>query len=312
MNDISSNVTSENLDILRDKDAALRAIYDGQLGEMAGEAVYRMYDSGILTVESIRDMAFPRFDSAISSAKYAVHFSRWLEKYNFSGYVTDEILGMFDGFEYLPEAKKIACFINPYSDEAYEKFSQKVTNPVAVIANSFVGVCEEVSYGRAGYCILPIANSDNGMLTGFYKMMDKYDLKIMYTCDVTREESGEESRTQMALLRRGISKKLCDTGEGEFIEISAGFGGSSIGYGTAQLGEMMTAMEATGAEIKRVSSVPISYTDDKFLYNILLNIGRKKSECAHNILEALLLFLEFTVPDYSVIGLYGHISMVEI
>ena len=306
MNDLTADVSSDNLAALKSRNGALGDIIDGVLSEMAGEAVFRMHSAGALTVESIRDMAFPRFDSMIMSAKYCVHFSRWLDRFNFSGYAADEILGMSDGFEYLPEAKKIAYFINPYSDEAYEKFSQKVPDSTSVVASSFSGVCEEVSYGRAGYCILPVANSENGMLSGFYKMMDKYDLKIMYTCDVVREESDEDSRTQMALLRRGISKKLSDNGEGEFLEITASFGyGSSAG--APSLGEALSAMEAAGAEIKRVNSVPLSYTDDKFSYNIVLNIGSRKRECAHNILEALMLFFEFAVPDYGVIGLYGQL-----
>lgn len=296
-----NEILSENFRILKNRKIEVNDIYDGILGEAAGLIVYNIHMSGNLSADSVIE-SIAEIDGMAQKARYCSHIVRYLKRYKIAGFIANEILGVSDEFEYLPESKKIAYFINSYSDAAFKKFSSKIKNPSPVISQSFSGVCEEVAYGRAGYCILPLTNSDNGMLGSFYKLIDKHDLKVVYTCDISMDN--DEATTKMALLRRGISKKIKDVGEADFFEISAGFPDN------VSFGEVISAFEATGVRIKRINSVPLSYTDDKFAYNIIfeLNPDNGSDESNNDILEALLMFLSSAIQNYTPVGLYSNLK----
>lgn len=296
-----NEILKENFSFIKDKITAANDIYDGILGEAAGALVYNMHESGNLRADIVIE-SISKIEDIRKKSEYCTHIVRHLKRYLIAGYISNELLDVSDKFEYLPESKKIAYFINPYSDISFKKFSRQIKNSTPVIAQSFSGVCEEVTYGRAGYCILPLSSSDGGMIGSFYKLIDKHDLKIAYTCDVVMGD--DENTAKMALLRRGISKKIKDMSEADFFEISALFPDN------IPFGEMISAMEMTGVSVMRINSIPLSYTDDKYSYNIVFNLNPKNNSAMekNDILEALLMFLASAVTNYTSVGLYCNLQ----
>lgn len=92
---------------------------------------------------------------------------------------------------------------NIFTDEAYLHFSHWISRPRATYNNSFSGVCEQVYNGLCEYCILPLENSQDGKLLRFYGMIEKYELKIVLTCDVTA--SDKQQTTTFGLCARDLS-----------------------------------------------------------------------------------------------------------
>jgi hypothetical protein len=91
---------------------------------------------------------------------------------------------------------------NIFTDEAYLHFSSYIARPRATYLTGFSGVCEQVYNGLCEYCILPLENSQDGKLLRFYGMIEKYELKIVLTCDVTA--SDKQQTTTFGLCARDI------------------------------------------------------------------------------------------------------------
>ncbi len=218
---------------------------------------------------------------------------------NFSNYQTDN---KYNGI--VPN--KIAYLSNNYTDEAYKLFSlNQSINCTAVSVNTFLSACEEVCYGRADYCIVPISVSNEGIIGGFYRHILRYELKIIQCCDILSTDG--ENYTRYALLQRGFDNIYNENIK--YFEILLSFTEStqSKEYLNIQknkelnLTDFLCAAEFVSANILRINSIPISYSSDKLGYDILLDIE-------HADFPALLMFLEVTAPDYTVIGMYRCIQ----
>ncbi len=87
-----------------------------------------------------------------------------------------------------------------YADDAYLRFAALLDEPRACYAHSFTGVCEDVYNGLCEFGLLPLESSSEGQLTGFSRLIDRYDLKIAATCDILATD--RLRRTKFALLRK--------------------------------------------------------------------------------------------------------------
>ena len=107
----------------------------------------------------------------------------------------------FPEFEELPEAtvNRIVYQRSSYTDEAYLRFAGLLTLPRATYAKSFDAACESVYKRECEYCILPLETSDAGQLTGFWRLIARYGLKLAAVCDLPT--SNQNQITRFALLR---------------------------------------------------------------------------------------------------------------
>lgn len=101
-------------------------------------------------------------------------------------------------------ADKIAYVQNTFSDTAYLQFSNTLRHPRAAYFDSFSGVCEEVYNGICEYCILPILHQRDGKLFRFYALLEKYELRIVCTCDIPWTEKNGVTTTRYALIRKHL------------------------------------------------------------------------------------------------------------
>ena len=91
---------------------------------------------------------------------------------------------------------------NGYADSAYLHFAPLLGAPRALYTHSFSAVCEAVYNGLSEFCILPIENSAEGQLNSFSRLIDRFELKTVATCDIPATDGVRSTR--FALLRRDI------------------------------------------------------------------------------------------------------------
>ena len=194
----------------------------------------------------------------------------------------------------LPVNSKIAYVRNAYSDKAYSIFSRVVPNSSVVYPGSFVAVCEEVYYGRAGYCILPYETSTEGSLSGFQRMIRKYDLEPVFTCSVQSSQNAQNGQnvTRFVLLSRGCVPSL---------QIYRDMGGiKSEKYIRITLDNPNTDVQAQvclaatllGMESAKIESVPVSWDSDR--YSLIMDFKLLTNDPC-----PFLLYLEMEVQECS-------------
>ncbi len=195
---------------------------------------------------------------------------------------------------------KIAYFRNAYADEAFRIFSGVIENPSAVYASDFSAVCEEVYYGRCDMCMLPLDSSRDAKLVSFYRLIDKYELNIIYSCDVTTPDGSVTTR--YALLKQGMAvpeaAKL-DNQNSCVFELGLTLDGNDV------FEEVLAAANIFGLTLYKADSIPLTYGDGKFACDLIFKIGNARG------FNAFVLYLGLAVPQYEPLGIYPHIYREE-
>lgn len=186
--------------------------------------------------------------------------------------------------EYIP---KIAYLQNTFSDKAYSRFSQNFSFIAAIYFTEFREVCEEVYYGRCSHALLPIYNSRDGMLMSFYRLILKYDLRIISVCDI---KMADESVMRYALLSKNLPQKL----NSMYLDISV------VLTDNNSCGRLVSSLEILGAEVVMLNSYPLEYSDDR--NGLILQLDIASSE-----INAVVLYLEGSKFRYNILGSYDII-----
>lgn len=184
-------------------------------------------------------------------------------------------------------ASRTAYMQNRYTDQAWQRFAERISGLTAEYFTSYTAVCEEVYNGRCHYCILPLYTSTDGHLTSFRKLIDKYDLKI---CMETQVEMADESIMRFVLLRRRILEK-------EQTQVPTNAALSVVLSEDRYIGALLNACETVGAVVTAVYSIPLEYGDRSQEYCLELDM-------THGDLPALVLFLKASQLRYTLVGLY--------
>ena len=206
---------------------------------------------------------------------------------------------MFFSAENYPVNSKIAYVRNGYSDDAYSVFSDIIPNSSVVYHGNFAAVCEEVYYGRTGYCILPYETSAEGSLSGFRKLIRKYELAPVLTCSVQsgNASQGVQSITKFVLLSRGCIPQLkipSQTDSQKNIRVTLDNPESAV-----QTKVYLCAM-LTGMEFAKTESVPVSWDGDR--YSTVMNFRVTEADPC-----PFLLYLRMEVQECSEICIYSDV-----
>ncbi len=202
------------------------------------------------------------------------------------------------------EGNRVSYFRSSYSDSAYLRFSEVVPDLRADYASSFAAVCEDVYYDRADFCILPLENSTDGTLLGFRNMILRHGLKIVATVDVS---SGESQSTRFALLKKRLIALPFAEGKPQKGLRKQRFLRLSVQPDTLPVSSLLEAAEIFGLSLYKIDTVPVSYGEGRFVYDITLT----KREACQTQLGAFFAFLTLEAPDFEVIGLYTHFSYIK-
>lgn len=189
------------------------------------------------------------------------------------------------GREVSSQPPKVAYLRNSFADKAYSVFSRSFNFVTAVYFSGFSEPCEEVYYERASHAMLPIYNSRDGTLMSLYKLLLKYDLRIVSACNVTMND---ETVMRYALASKNLPPEM----NGKFMDISV------VLTDTKMCGTLLHSLELLGAEIIMMNSYPLDYTDDR--YGLILQLDMSNSD-----INAMRLFLEGSRIRHDMIGSYN-------
>ena len=205
----------------------------------------------------------------------------------------------FSPEDFLPESVRIGdppalCRVsyqkNNYSDRAFSRFFGELDDAEAVFLPTTASVCEDVYYGRCTHCILPIYSSQDGILTTFTKMIEKYDLTIHAVCNVTISDN--DSFMRFALLRHEPALPSTDPCYVQFNVVLP----QSI-----TIGRLLHACETFDSYVSEIISYPLAYTTEGISYTIRLRVPLDN-------LTALMMFLRSILDNYSLEGVFTMIQ----
>jgi hypothetical protein len=189
---------------------------------------------------------------------------------------------------------KVALVRNRYNELAFSCFSKVITRPKEVYSQSFGAACEDVYDSRSEFCILPIENSRNGRLFGFYSMLDRYELRICAVCEPESEEGSLEGSVKYALVGRAIPDRVPKNSRWCF-EFSI------ISDSGSTLSDISAVAPIFGARLIKIDSLPVEY--DSGLQKYYFTFGLPEAS-----ISAFDLFLTEEYARYTTVGLYPTVG----
>ena len=191
-----------------------------------------------------------------------------------------------------PQNRRIAYLRSTGADSAFRRFCRTVPDPASSYESSFAAVCESVYDGTSSFCILPVANSVEGTLSGFRKLIEKYELKIAGSCLIP---SPDDTETEFALCQKAFGAYPIPDGAPVRLRFSLPASRKS------DLADVLYALGRLNAGIGKIDSAPLPYAESDFLYDITAEADRAD-------LSAISVFLSLCTPQYIPIGLYSVIK----
>ncbi|MBE6592778.1 MAG: hypothetical protein E7642_02155 [Ruminococcaceae bacterium] len=187
--------------------------------------------------------------------------------------------------------KKIAYLKNNFNDVAYEKLSVNLHNARPMFVDSPEGACEAVANGIAQACILPIEDLRGGKLFGFYRLLDRFDLKITNVCSIDSED--DISNIKYAL----ISKKCQDPWELDLPKKNYVFEFSTLSTNADFIEDLMSFARSCDALPITIDSKPIQYDPQlkRYIFSFLLRSSYE-----------FLMYPPLVLTGYSPIGFYPN------
>ena len=187
---------------------------------------------------------------------------------------------------------------NSFTDAAYLQFAKLFETPRASYTHSYQSACEDVFNNLYEYCILPIENTTEGRLAAFLKMIDRYALKLIATCDIPISDGSRATR--FALLGKQIlHKKVSDKGIRYFFEISCQAEPAS------SPSEWLTAASLCELQVINLHTIPSEASDGGSIYHAVFEVTEQSA------LTTFLIYLAIQIPQFIPVGLYPHFPFLK-
>lgn len=183
---------------------------------------------------------------------------------------------------------RIALVRNRYNEEAFSLFERSVQGAKPEFFSSFSDVCEEVFDNLCEFCILPVENTGDGRLFGFYSMIDRYELKICAVCELETENASETIR--YALVGKHLPRRIPKDANWNF-ECYISAEAEEFPYDIFRVAPIFEAMPI------KIDSRPILYDDRANRVYLTFRIPR-------HLASAFDLYLSKEHLRYTAIGLY--------
>lgn len=176
------------------------------------------------------------------------------------------------------------------ADIAFEKFASLLPDAAALYRDNFPNVCDSVALGDADMCILPYENTEDGKLSGFYRLIENYDLKIAASCLVRSDN--REDKTRYLLLSRNLVGLSMLSGVTDF-ELAL------TDRNNGSLTRTLSAAYIIGVDIISIDTV--RRDGDTCVYDIRISGDSDK-------IDTFILYLKLERTEFSPLGLYAVID----
>ena len=177
---------------------------------------------------------------------------------------------------------------NNYSGEAYKRFSSFIAAEPEPVSD-FNSVCESVYSGSSSYAIVPLFNTNDGLMVSLYRMIQRYELKAVLSSDVMMGDGTTETKFML------FSKRLHP--RSDFNRMLVSFTNDI----DSSLPGLLHACAPFGIKFKFINTLPLEYTDDR--REVILDI-----ELGDFNKNAFSLFLKTALPDINIIGMYKTVK----
>lgn len=182
-----------------------------------------------------------------------------------------------------------SLLFNAYSEKALERFSDYIGNDFEQ-ESDFTSVCESVYSKRCKYALVPLYNTRDGLIISLYKLIQRYDLHL---CSSTRVLMGDGNTETDFFLVTNQPVLISENENRIFLSLTHS--------ADMTLSALVSAVCSCGVVLKYINTLPIEYTDDRNESVILL-------EVADVPLTAVRCFIEYALPNASVLGIYSIVK----
>ena len=187
---------------------------------------------------------------------------------------------------------RIALVRNQYTEEAFSCFSDILIGAKPYYPSSFAEVCEEVFDHRCEFGILPIENTQDGRLFGFYGMLNRYELRICADCALETEDPSGILR--FALIGRHLPERLPRVKRWN-LECSITADRDSFPA------ELPRIAPRFGAKLEKIDSLPVLYDDNRSRFYFTFRLPREEA-------VAFDLYLTMEHSFYAPLGHYPSLT----
>ena len=184
---------------------------------------------------------------------------------------------------------KVSVVRNRYNEIAFSHFCNIITHPKQVVVQSFATACEDVYDGQSEFCILPVENSQNGRLFGFYSMLDRFELRIVAICE-PEEEDGSVGSARYALVGKTLPHRIPR-------KVQWRFEFSVISDSGKLLSDISGVADIFGARLEKIDSLPVEYDSRLKKYYFTFSLPEEN-------ISAFDLFLTGEYSRYTTVGIY--------
>lgn len=182
-----------------------------------------------------------------------------------------------------------------FTDLAYRRFAEALPDLTCAYYDDSGAAAEEVYYGRARFCILPVESSADGLISTFRAVITRYDLKISLVCPIP---TGESAYTVFALLRRNCDRLPFRGREKfrEYFEFTVTLSNSS-----PKVSDILTAARYCSMPLYRIDSIPSPHGENEYLYDMAFLVSGGELEC-------FLCYLTLETPQFTPVGLFAALA----
>lgn len=262
-----------NVKFVSESEHVLRSILNGQIEETA-----ILHKQQNLEYRDAARIFMEIFDRPLLSREYIL-FCEFLDK-----------KGCFGKFKKWNSfnVRTVSLIDNLYSKDAFQSFNKKFTL-VPDYENSFASLCEAVYSNRSFYAILPLFNTLDGLITSVYRLIQKYELKIVASTKVSIGTG--ETETEFVLVTHHKSEFVSN--DRFLVSITHNYGESII--------DLMASLKPVNVFPCSINTLPLSYTDDRCESIITFDT----SACGY---DALCCFFETALPQSNIVGIYSIVK----
>ncbi len=154
--------------------------------------------------------------------------------------------------------------------EAAERFAAAENGARAREVDSYAASCDEAASNGEAAAVLPIVSSSDGLLNQFYRLADRYDLKIALITDVLHADGGEGTRFALMTrtLRRTESDNFAELAitPPEDTDAAALFAGAALAGARAQRITASPSVRGVGSQYNICFLAPSSAHEALMLY----------------------------------------------
>ncbi len=191
-------------------------------------------------------------------------------------------------------SESIVYVKNSLADEAYDVFSQELSNPTLSYSPGFKEAARAVASGSAEYCILPLEERGGSRLSGIAAILFSEDLKINSVTPVFGYDGSADMK--YALVSKHFSVPEINDGDDRYLEIRLRADSS------LRLSDLFSASELFRISVYRVNTISFTTEDGEIPYYSVVFRNTERD------FSSLLTFLTLFSGAYTAVGIYKNLE----